>query len=820
MRFHRSTDVDRPLRVKLGYLERQRESLPLSAVIEDAALSLSMLGSRSPVTLAIEACVVSGAKPISQEIWAPQRLPESIPKWNEWIELPIAVKDLPLDASLCLTVWGPSGGPDLQVYGGTTLPLFDESDNTLRQGRQKLKLWLDQKADGLPETITPAIGSATAMDRLELLMKRHQTGHIQALDWLDNLAFRKIEKINNEWLARGANDHYLFIELPIYDADMVFGDHYYKRDLDPVPTFQLPAPVTVFGDDEPQSIMIVYDPEFSKESPIQVKHRRLVRSAAHDRDLRPTPQIRDELAAIMNFSPVRELTNDEKNLIWRFRHHLTRHPAALSKFVRSVTWDDSSEAEEAVEVLHMWSTIDVADALGLLGPSVTNAKVRAYAVDKLRTASDLDLKLYLLQLVEALKFEPWTVSPAKSYLARFLINRAILNPILGNFFYWYLSVQSAERRYGTQIYQPVLRQYLTALPGVPGGEVQKMQIKFQVKFVNKLLELAKFVKQNKESRPRKIEQLRDYVSDPRNELVSFLPTVLPLDPTVVIVGCVPEECTVFKSSMQPLKIVLKTQGGGTYPIIFKSGDDLRQDQLVIQIIQLMDQLLRNENLDLKLTPYSVLATSPSDGAVQFVPNETVAHVIGEYHGILPFLRQFNADPQAPYGVKEEAMDTYVRSCAGYAVITYLLGVGDRHLENLLMTFDGRFLHIDFGYILGQDPKPFPPMIKLPIQLIDGMGGINSDNYVKFCSYCFTAFTTLRRSSNLILALFGLMTESSIPNIMTERGQAVHKVEERFCLNMSEQEAILRFQNLINDSVNAFLPMVIDRLHSLAQYWRA
>ena len=47
--------------------------------------------------------------------------------------------------------------------------------------------------------------------------------------------------------------------------------------------------------------------------------------------------------------------------------------------------------------------------------------------------------------------------------------------------------------------------------------------------------------------------------------------------------------------------------------MFKIGDDLRQDQLVIQIIDLMDQLLKNENLDLKLTPYKILATSPIAG---------------------------------------------------------------------------------------------------------------------------------------------------------------------------------------------------------------
>ncbi len=38
-------------------------------------------------------------------------------------------------------------------------------------------------------------------------------------------------------------------------------------------------------------------------------------------------------------------------------------------------------------------------------------------------------------------------------------------------------------------------------------------------------------------------------------------------------------------------------------VIYKKGDDLRQDQLVVQMFGLMDRLLKRENLDLKLTPY-------------------------------------------------------------------------------------------------------------------------------------------------------------------------------------------------------------------------
>lgn len=94
------------------------------------------------------------------------------------------------------------------------------------------------------------------------------------------------------------------------------------------------------------------------------------------------------------------------------------------------------------------------------------------------------------------------------------------------------------------------------------------------------------------------------------------------------------------------------------------------------------------------------------------------------------------------------MDTYVRSCAGYCVITHILGIGDRHLENLLLTQDGKLFHIDFGYMLGRDPKPLPPPMKLSKEMVDTMGGINSEHYQQFKKLCYTAFLHLRRYIHL------------------------------------------------------------------------
>ena len=55
------------------------------------------------------------------------------------------------------------------------------------------------------------------------------------------------------------------------------------------------------------------------------------------------------------------------------------------------------------------------------------------------------------------------------------------------------------------------------------------------------------------------------------------------------------------------------------------------------------------------------------------------------------------------GNKNEAKKNFMRSLAGYSLVTYFLQVKDRHNGNILLRRDGSILHIDFGFFLSNAP---------------------------------------------------------------------------------------------------------------------
>ncbi|KAJ3041544.1 Phosphatidylinositol (PI) 3-kinase [Rhizophlyctis rosea] len=671
------------------------------------------------------------------------------------------------------------------------------------------------------------------MDRLEKLMRKYERGDIPRVDWLDHLVFREIEKINKvgvqmsqNFCGKKENAHFflqhecatskklfLYIDLPQFDFPLVYNEKEYA-----LPPSTYPRAVD-------SDLILFADPEINRDNPVESKHRKLARSHRNgplDRDLKPNAKIRDELNKILRYPPTQNLTTEEKDLLWKFRFYLTRDKKALTKFLKCVVWTDPVEVKQAVDLLLVWVDIDVEDALELLGPTFENFSVRHYAVLQLKKADDDELQLYLLQLVQALKFENLGERPnvLESPLAEFLIDRGIKNPILGNYFHWYLMVECEDKFMG-KMYARVAYQFMTNMMEVPEQFHRRDVLRRQGELVATLAKLSREIRASKEPRPKKIERLQAFIADPKNELTSFPPLPLPLDAQIQVTGIIPEKASVFKSSLSPLRLTFSCLDGSEYQVIFKTGDDLRQDQLVVQIITLMDRLLRKENLDLRLTPYKVLATGLDHGMVQFIPSLPLAAVLAEnYNSILNFLKSDQENGTRSATVSLAVMDNYIRSTAGYCVIMYLLGVGDRHLDNLLLTQSGNLFHIDFGFILGRDPKPFPPPMKLSREMVEAMGGAASPQYAKFKSYCFIAFNNLRKSANLILNLFSLMVGANVPDIAIEPDKAVWKVQERFRIDLSDEEAIQYFSALINESLGAVFPQVMEKIHQVAQLLRS
>ena len=322
--------------------------------------------------------------------------------WNEWITLPIHFKDIPSFAILAFTIYDISGPQQAVPVGGTTVPIFDKHGCCLNRGIHDLKVWQDQEADGSMRSSTPGQENGqregpSEMVRLSKLVQKHRKGRMMTVDWLDRLTFREIEIIN-EREKRISNFMYLTVEFPKFHYDGY--EHnvvYFEPDGELHETF---LPKTTFR--------LILDPDWNMDNLVELKHHRLthtLRKGLNARDLKPNAKVRDTIMRIVNLPPTHNLSTDEKSLIWQFRYYLVQNKAALSKFLQTVSWQSKQEADEALDLLHKWQPLDSADALELLSSSFTEPRVRVYAISRLQCADNEELLLYLLQLVQALRYE-------------------------------------------------------------------------------------------------------------------------------------------------------------------------------------------------------------------------------------------------------------------------------------------------------------------------------------------------------------------------------------------------------------------------------
>jgi hypothetical protein len=536
----------------------------------------------------------------------------------------------------------------------------------------------------------------------------------------------------------------------------------------------------------------------------------------HDRVLHMDIGLRDnkiaqlrQLKSILVKDPLYEVTETDRLLLWQYRHDLTKRPKALAKFLLAVDWRSPGAVHEAHNLMERWAPLAPMDALELLDARYADTRVRQHAIEAVNKMKDNELKNCILQLVQVLKYEPYHFSA----LSRFLLMRALQNPhLIGHIVFWHLTAEmsnpAVSERHGL-----LIEEYITRLPS-------RREILRQVHVVNMLLGSALQVKESKKS--ERLQDLRESLEKlqfPR----SF---ALALDPAMECSGLHIGKCKVMDSKKLPLWLVFKNADplGASIYIIFKAGDDLRQDLLTLQMLDLMDNVWKSSGLDLHMIPYGCVATGEGVGMIEVVlSSDTVANITKKDGGahaafsetpLMNWLRKFNRTPADV----ERCLWNFVYSCAGYCVATYILGIGDRHNDNIMLREDGTLFHIDFGHFLGNFKTKFgfkretAPFIFTPMCAYM-MGGPSSPIYAHFCDIACRAYNIIRRQNNLLIILFTLMLSTGIPELQSKSD--IMWLQTVLVADATDEEAAAKYKNLIHEALTNTRTLINDYVHIVA-----
>jgi len=112
-------------------------------------------------------------------------------------------------------------------------------------------------------------------------------------------------------------------------------------------------------------------------------------------------------------------------------------------------------------------------------------------------------------------------------------------------------------------------------------------------------------------------------------------------------------------------------------LISKSNDDIRQEVFVMQLITYYQMAFKQDRVPVWLHTYKILSTSKTTGVIQLIPN---ANSIDGLKKEPKFPGSLRAYFEMTYGkgpALKAAISEYIKSIAGYSIISYLLAIKDR-----------------------------------------------------------------------------------------------------------------------------------------------
>jgi hypothetical protein len=235
--------------------------------------------------------------------------------------------------------------------------------------------------------------------------------------------------------------------------------------------------------------------------------------------------------------------------------------------------------------------------------------------------------------------------------------------------------------------------------------------------------------------------------------------------------------------------------------------------------QPQDPPTTSATLDAPASPAMLSPGSPLASAAARSSSASSSSLLSDAGGTAPFAGDYEA------ALYRTARMNMIASTAGYAVVGYILGFGDRHLENIMQISSpwhpathGRVCHIDFNRLLGDEPKgkgKQPPM-RLPSQLMNFIG---ESDFVHFVFSAVKFYTLLRPLHPAIRSLLLSMVDAGAlpddPKTLAAIDTAVtEKLRPELVGESGKAEAANHIYSVILRSSDRWKQALIDTIHKL------
>ncbi|KAF9266203.1 hypothetical protein L218DRAFT_101271 [Marasmius fiardii PR-910] len=281
-----------------------------------------------------------------------------------------------------------------------------------------------------------------------------------------------------------------------------------------------------------------------------------------------------------------------------------------------------------------------------------------------------------------------------------------------------------------------------------------------------------------------------------------------------------EQIDIMSSLARPRKLTLKGSDGQIYMFLAKPKDDLRKDARLMDLYSVINKLLKGNSdsrrRQLYIRTYGVVTLNEECGLIQWVPNTMPLRpiLIKSYssRGISLFSDETNVffrklgsvditDSQAakmfenhilkkyPPVFHEWFIETfpepttwltsrlnYGRTAAVMSMIGFIIGLGDRHCENILLDENsGDIVHVDFNCLFeaGKNlatPERVP--FRLTQNIVDGLGVMGVEGI--FRTACEITFQVLRDNRDLLMSIL----DAFIHDPLVDFEEQIRKDERR------------------------------------------